>query len=72
MRSNPKFYCTRCSGDGGWMDFDSIENIEVYYECPDCNSTGMLKNKTIKDEHTEGDGSIKYNAKNNVNTIHGG
>jgi len=54
------------------MDFDSIENIEVYYECPDCNSTGMLKNKTIKDEHTEGDGSIKYNAKNNVNTIHGG
>lgn len=43
--------CDRCSGEGGWIDFDSEENTEVFFQCPDCNGTGMKTNKTNKHEN---------------------
>lgn len=49
MRSKtmPKFYCKRCNGDGGWIDFH--EDMEVFFNCTDCNGTGMLTSKTKQD-----------------------
>ena len=46
MKKN--MHCIRCDGDGGWIDFDSDENIETFFQCPDCNGTGMQTNKTKK------------------------
>lgn len=45
-RSNPKFYCDRCNGNGGWIDFH--ETMEVFFTCPECTGTGMFKTITNK------------------------
>jgi hypothetical protein len=66
MRIKPVFYCDRCDGLGGWIDYDSSENIEFFFQCPDCNGTGISKDKKYKHERTrdrvtkknnEGDGT---------------
>lgn len=61
MKTNLKFYCKRCNGDGGWIDYDGRDDAEIYYECPDCSGTGMSKDKNQKYESTE----TKSNRTNN-------
>lgn len=62
-RSNPKFYCDRCSGDGGWADFHNDK--EVFFTCPDCLGTGMLTTKTNK--HGKSTGKTRAAKKDNGN-----
>ena len=71
MRTNPIFYCKRCNGEGGWMDFH--EDCEIFFQCPDCNGTGLSQDKKEKHEikksrrsntdSNEGDKSPSYGNK---------
>lgn len=60
-RSNPKFYCERCNGDGGWADF--YNDKEIFFTCPDCIGTGMLTTK--KNKHGESTGEKRTIRENN-------
>lgn len=71
MKTNPKFYCKRCNGDGGWMDYDGRDDAEIYYECPDCSGTGMSKDKNQKYETNE-KGSNRHGDRNLRSDVHGG
>lgn len=44
--------CTTCNGDGGYIDYfqSGDDSVEMYYICQDCNGTGLLTDKTYKDE----------------------
>lgn len=62
-RSNPKFYCDRCNGNGGWADFH--KDMEVFFTCPECKGTGMLTTKINKHgESTRKTGAAKEDNRN--------
>ena len=68
MRTNPIFYCKRCSGEGGWIDFD--EDAEIFFQCPDCNGTGLSQDK--KEKHgikktKDGNSDVAKNSKSSGN-----
>lgn len=50
MRTRPVYLCERCNGIGGWKEYEAKDDIEFYFECPDCNGTGMNYSKKYKHE----------------------
>lgn len=70
MRTKPEFYCRRCDGDGGWIDYD--EESEVFYQCPDCDGTGLLQNKKDKHGSYKTETSKKSNRENPSTSNDGG
>lgn len=48
MRDLPIYLCERCSGNGGWIDYDAKDDIEFFFQCPDCTGTGINNSKKYK------------------------